>query len=64
MLDKLFGIIKRAWYLFFAIISFMAVTGLLFELRFDPEKLIMAFALPFAWVIHRTAHWIIWGKIK
>jgi hypothetical protein len=67
-LDKFFGIMKRAWYLFFGVLTVVGLLGLVGNISrypdFKGEHIAMALMLPVGWVGHKIAHWIIWGKFK
>jgi len=75
-LDRFFEIMKRAYYLLATIFSIGCVFGTLFWLLSISENrggsnsdvigfLILGLVtLPIAWLLHRTAHWVVWGKFK
>ena len=68
MLNKLFGILKRAWYLFFGLFTVIGIIQLPIHYiqynRIKEELVMFALALPLAYVLHRMGHWIVWGKLK
>jgi hypothetical protein len=68
MIDRIFEIFKRAWYLFFGFFTVIGLVSLSIQYiqynRIKEELVIFALALPFAYVLHKTAYWIIWGKVK
>lgn len=68
MIDRIFEISKRAWYLFFGFFTVIGLVGLSMQYiqynRIKEELVIFALALPFSYVLHKTAHWIVWGKVK
>jgi hypothetical protein len=72
MLEKLFGIMRRFYYLVATLMTIgYAVNGvsMLFSPRYDKEESLLVLsgailAFPIAILLHRTTHWIIWGKIK
>ena len=71
-MDKLFGIMRRAYYGFFGLIFLGTVFSLtyfyLFTDRSDPDWERIGFIcltfLPLAIIVHRSLHWVIWGKFK
>ena len=68
MIDKFFEILKRVWYLFFGFFTVIGLVSLSMHYiqynRIKEEGVIFALALPFAYVLHKTAHWVVWGKLK
>ena len=72
MLDKIFGIMHRAYYGFFVVIFLSSILSLLYFYTFtdrsDPDWERLGFVciafLPLSMIVHRAAHWIVWGKLK
>ena len=72
MIDKIFGIMRRAYYGLFGTIFVGSILSLLyfyaFTNRTDPDweriGVICLLMLPFAIIAHCATHWIIWGKLK
>ena len=72
MLEKLFGIMQRAYYGFFGSIFIGSILSLLyfymFTNRTDPDweriGFICLLMLPLSVMVHRAAHWVIWGTAK
>jgi hypothetical protein len=72
MLDKIFGIMRRAYYGFFGVIFVGSILSLSYFYLFtdradhDWERIgfICLLMLPVAVILHRAIHWVIWGKLS
>ena len=71
MSDKLFGIMRRAYYLIASIMTIGYIINGFSEIfqhsRMDDILLCFTGAVltfPIAILLHRISHWVIWGKFK
>jgi len=72
MLEKLFGIMRRAYYGFFVSLFIGSILSLSYFYVFtnrtntDWERIgfICMIFLPIAIVVHKALHWVIWGTVK
>ena len=70
-LDRFFGITKRAYYLFavfFTVLGIVTMINVYYDyftgssMRVWNDGINFICVLPIAWLLHRTAHWIVWGQ--
>jgi len=72
MMDRIFGIMRRAYYGLFGSVFIGSILSLLyfyvFTNRTDPDWERIGFTcmtlLPLAIIVQLAAHWVVWGKLK
>ena len=71
MSDKIFGVIKRAYYLFIGVIAVpMTAVGIVGAIQYKGASDVVGWlvfgilAFPVARLLHMAAHWVVWGKLK
>jgi heme/copper-type cytochrome/quinol oxidase subunit 4 len=72
MMERIFGIMRRAYYGLFVSVFIGSILSLsyfyVFTNKTDPDWERIGFIcmtfLPLAIIVHKAAHWIIWGKVK